>query len=341
MNTFLPVAVILAATFLAACAASPTTPRAPAYAIAIHGGAGTIPKDTPPDQRDAYLATLKAALDHGQARLARGDSALDVVESVVRILEDDPKFNAGKGAVYTEDGRHELDASIMDGRTLACGAVGAVRTIKHPISLARLVMEKTTHVLLIGDGAEAFADATGVDRVPNSYFDTPKRYEALQKALEERKKAAPSTAPTPADKPRGTVGCVALDTRGNLAAATSTGGMTAKRFGRVGDTPIIGAGNYADNRTCAVSCTGTGEEFIRHVIAHDVSARMLYKGQSLADAADAVIFQTLKPDDGGLIAVSKDGDIAMPYSSAGMFRAAADSRGRFEVAIWELPPPAR
>lgn len=348
MNTILPLAMVLMALVLTACAASETgmgvsggNPASPRFAIAIHGGAGTIPRDTPPDQRDAYTAALTAALEHGRERLARGDRALDVVESVVRVFEDDPQFNAGKGAVYTEDGRHELDASIMDGRTLACGAVGAVRTVKNPVSLARLVMERTNHVLLIGDGAEAFADSAGVERVPNSYFDTPKRYEALQKALEARKEAAqPGAAPSSEERPRGTVGCVALDVHGDLAAATSTGGMTAKKYGRVGDTPIIGAGTYADNRTCAVSCTGTGEEFIRHAIAHSVAARMLYAGKSLAQAADEAVNKTLKAGDGGLIAVSNDGDIAMPYNSAGMFRGAADSKGRFEVAIWESPKGA-
>lgn len=336
MHTLLPLAVLVAFCLLAGCAATQQPAgRGPTYAIAIHGGAGVISRDTPADQRDAYLASLRTILEHGRERLARGDSALDVAESVVRMLEDDPQFNAGKGAVYNEEGRHELDASIMDGRTLGCGAVAGVRTIKNPISLARLVMERTPHVLLMGDGAEAFADTTGVERVPNSYFDTPKRYEALQKALEARKKPA-SAAPPPADEqPRGTVGCVVLDAHGNLAAATSTGGMTAKRHGRIGDTPIIGAGNYADNRACAVSCTGTGEEFIRHVVAYDVAARMLYKGQSLDQAAHAAVFETLKPGDGGLIAVSRDGGIAMPFNSLGMFRGAADSRGRFDVAIWD------
>lgn len=338
MHTLLPFAVFLALCLLAGCAATQQPAgRGPAYAIAIHGGAGVISRDTPAEQRDAYLASLRTILEHGRERLARGDSALDVAESVVRMLEDDPQFNAGKGAVYNEEGKHELDASIMDGRTLGCGAVAGVRTIKNPISLARLVMERTPHVLLMGDGAEAFADTTGVDRVPNSYFDTPKRYEALQKALEARKKPA-SAAPSPVDEqPRGTVGCVVLDTHGNLAAATSTGGMTAKRHGRIGDTPIIGAGNYADNRACAVSCTGTGEEFIRHVIAYDVAARMLYKGLTLQQAAHAAVFETLKAGDGGLIAVSRSGGIAMPFNSLGMFRGAADSRGRFEVAIWDTP----
>ncbi len=306
----------------------------PTWSIAIHGGAGTISKDTPAAEVDAYYASLEAALAHGRDRLAKGDDALDVAESVVRILEDDPKFNAGRGAVFTERGTHELDASIMDGRDRSCGAVAAVRTVRHPISLARLVMTKTPHVLLASDGAEAFADTTDLERVENSWFDTESRRKALERALQQRS--------NPDDNaPKGTVGCVVLDSKGNLAAATSTGGMTAKRFGRVGDSPIVGAGTWADNATCAVSCTGTGEEYIRHAIAHDVHARMAYSGWSLERAASHVIKDVLKPDDGGLIAVGADGSIAMPFNTAGMFRGAADSRGRFEVGIWEEMKPRR
>lgn len=323
-------AVILIIAFLMVSCAAPQSvssrPTKGRFAIAIHGGAGVIAKDASEAERKAYVAGLEKALREGRDRLSRGESALDACEAVVRILEDDPNFNAGKGAVFTEDGKHELDASIMDGSSLKCGAVGAVRTVKNPISLARLVMEKTTHVLLISDGAEQFADSVKVERVDPSYFDTEKRRKALEEVLKERK-AAP--------KPRGTVGCVALDMQGNLAAATSTGGMTAKRFGRVGDSPIIGAGTYANNASCAVSCTGTGEEFIRHAAAFDVSALMLYKGLSVEKAAHTVIFERLQPDDGGLIAVSNTGEIAMPYSTLGMFRGAADSGGRFDIAIWE------
>lgn len=320
--------LVLAA--LASCAAPKGVSSAPSrFAIALHGGAGVIDKGVPAAERDAYLQSLQRALTEGRDRLARGESALAVTEAVVRILEDDPNFNAGKGAVFTEDGKHELDASIMDGKTLACGAVAGVRTVKNPITLARLVMEKTSHVLLMGDGAELFATSVGVERVDPSYFDTEKRRKALERVLEERRMKAA------AEKSRGTVGCVALDIHGNLAAATSTGGMTGKRFGRVGDSPVIGAGTYADNKTCAVSCTGTGEEFIRHVVAFQVSALMRYSGMALDKAARTVIFERLQPDDGGLIAVSRSGEISMPYSSAGMFRGAADSSGRFDVAIWE------
>ncbi len=315
-----------------ACGAPLRQAEAPRFALALHGGAGVIPRDTPPAEREAYLQGLQAALREGRDRLARGEPALDVVEAVVRLLEDDPQFNAGKGAVFTEDGRHELDASVMDGRTLACGAVAGVRTVRHPVSLARLVMERTPHVLLAGEGAERFADAAGVERVENAWFDTPRRRAALERFLEQRDEqdAGPDAA-------RGTVGCVALDLHGHLAAATSTGGMTGKRFGRVGDSPVIGAGTYADDATCAVSCTGTGEEFIRHVAAHEVSALMRHAGLPLADAARTVVFDRLRPGDGGLIAVSREGEIALAFNTPGMFRGAADSAGRFEVAIWEGP----
>ncbi len=300
------------------------------YAIAIHGGAGVIERNALKADREGYTASLERALREGRDRLARGDAALDVVEAVVRLLEDDERFNAGKGAVFTADGIHELDASIMDGRTLACGAVAGVRTVKNPISLARLVMERTPHVMLAAGGAEEFAGQMGVERVDPSYFDTPRRRESLEQWRREQEE---KNAWEP--KSRGTVGCVALDRHGNLAAATSTGGMTGKRFGRVGDSPVIGAGTYASNATCAVSCTGTGEEFIRHAAAFQVSAIMQYIGADVERAARTVIFERLKADDGGLIAVSRTGQIAMPYSTLGMFRGAADSGGRFDVAIWE------
>jgi beta-aspartyl-peptidase (threonine type) len=241
------------------------------------------------------------------------------------MLEDDPLFNAGRGAVFTDSGVHELDASIMDGRTLACGAVTGVRTVRHPVSLARLVMENTRHILLMGAGAEAFADELGVERVENSWFDTDHRRRALQRVLEQRR----------VEEEQGTVGCVVLDGRGDLAAATSTGGLTGKRWGRIGDTPIIGAGNYADNRSCAVSGTGTGEEFMRNVTAYAVASLYRDAGVPLHEAARRVVFERMRPGDGGVIAVSREGEIAMVYSTVGMFRGAADSSGRFEVAIWE------
>jgi beta-aspartyl-peptidase (threonine type) len=308
-----------------------TRPGAVSYAIAIHGGAGVISKSLPEAEKQEYVRSLAAALRLGQGVLAAGGTSLDAVEKVVRYLEDDPKFNAGKGAVYTYDGHHEMDAAIMSGRDLACGAVAGVTTVRNPISLARLVMERTHHVLLAGPGAEKFADEMKVPREPNSYFDTPKRYQEWQKMLaDERAKRAAG-----GDEKHGTVGAVALDRHGDLAAATSTGGLTGKRFGRIGDSPIIGAGTYANDRTCAISATGTGEEFIRHGVAHDISARMEYGGLSLERAADRVIHGTLKPGDGGVIGVARDGSIALVFNSQGMFRGAADSNGRFEVKIWE------
>ena len=332
MTTLRTVSFVLLAS--ASCQSHPT-PQTPAvtWAIAIHGGAGTLGKDRPAAELAEYEAVLTTALQRGKDMLAGGAEALDVCEAVVRILEDDPHFNAGYGAVFNAVGAHELDASIMDGATMRCGAVAGVRTVKNPVSLARLVMTQTPHVLLMGDGAEQFADSVGVERVPNSHFDTPARKRALERALRERQKAAAAALPpTPGDR-YGTVGCVVRDSRGHLAAATSTGGMTAKRFGRVGDAPVIGAGNYADDAV-AVSCTGTGEEFIRHAIAHSVSARTKLAGQSLQQATHAVIFDVLRKDDGGLIAVDKDGNIATPFNSEGMYRGAADSAGRFEIAIF-------
>jgi beta-aspartyl-peptidase (threonine type) len=294
------------------------------WAIAIHGGAGTIPEDIPAERRQAYAGALSAALRLGAGALADGEPALDVVEKVVRSLEDDPLFNAGRGAVYTHDGRHELDAAIMDGRDLAAGAVAAVSTVKNPISLARLVMQGSPHVLLVGAGAEAFADEMGVVRVPQEYFHTEGRREAWQRALEERRR----------QDDKDTVGCVVRDVYGNLAAATSTGGLTDKRWGRVGDVPIIGAGTYADNRTAAISATGKGEEFIRHNVAHTISARMALRGEGLTEAAEAVIHRTLAPGDGGVIAVDAAGRLALVFNSTGMYRGAADSTGRFEIGIW-------
>lgn len=297
----------------------------PKWALAIHGGAGTIPKNLPEAEKEQYLRSLTEALKVGQGVLQQGGTSLDAVEKVVRFLEADPLFNAGKGAVYTHEGTHELDAAIMDGRTLACGSVAALKTVKSPIGLARLVMEKSPHVFMVGEGAEKFAAEMKVESVPNSYFDTPKRYQQLQEALQKEKQ----------EKDKDTVGAVALDTHGNLAAATSTGGMTNKRFGRLGDVPVIGAGTYANNRTCAISATGYGEEFIKHTVAHDISALVEYGGLTLQQAADRVIHQKLKPGDGGVIGVGRDGSIALVFNSEGMYRGAADSSGRFEVKIWE------
>ena len=302
---------------------------APKYAIAIHGGAGVITKDKIPDGGRAHLEALRAALELGRSTLAAGGTSLDAVEKVVRRLEDDPLFNAGKGAVYDHDGLHELDAAIMDGRRLACGAVAAVKTVKNPISLARLVMERSPHVLLVGEGADRFAAEMGVERVGQDYFHTAYRYEEWQQELRKKRGGAD------AGKSHGTVGAVALDRFGNLAAATSTGGTTDKLAGRVGDSPIVGAGTYADNRTCAVSGTGSGEEFIRHAVAHDIAALIEYRGATVQQAAEAVVRGKLRPGDGGVIVVGRDGAIALVFNSEGMYRGAADSTGRFDVKIWE------
>jgi beta-aspartyl-peptidase (threonine type) len=296
------------------------------WAIVVHGGAGVMQGWIEEEEhRQAYLEALAEAVEIGKAVLESGGSSLDAVERVVAFIEDDPKFNAGRGAVFNSDGGHELDASIMDGSTRACGAVAGVRTVKNPVVLARLVMESSKHVLFAGAGAERFADAMGVERVEPGYFHTERRHEQWRKANERER----------VDPEQGTGGAVALDRHGNLAAATSTGGLTNKSFGRVGDSPVIGAGTYADNATCAVSCTGVGEEFIRNYIAARVSALMEYRGMTLREAADHAVHQVLAPGDGGLIAVGHDGSIAMAYNTGGMFRGAADSTGRFEVGIWD------
>jgi beta-aspartyl-peptidase (threonine type) len=303
--------------------------EAPRWAIAIHGGAGVISRVKLADGGKAHLASLHAALEVGRSVLAAGGTSLDAVEKVVRRLEDDPLFNAGKGAVYDHDGIHELDAAIMDGSGLACGAVAAVKTVKNPISLARLVMERSPHVLLVGEGADRFAAEMGVERVSQDYFHTAYRYEEWQRELHRRQGG------TAAQRDHGTVGAVALDRQGNLAAATSTGGLTDKLPGRVGDSPIVGAGTYANNRTCAVSGTGAGEEFIRHTVAYDISALVEYRGATLQQAAESVVRGKLRPGDGGVIAVGRDGAIALVFNSEGMYRGAADSTGRFEVKIWD------
>lgn len=332
MNQLVLLALLVVAMTLGACAAGGgSQPVKGRFAIAIHGGAGVLSKTAPPNEVEAYEASLREALTVGRDMLASGRTSLDTVEAVVRVLEDNPLFNAGKGAVFTADGTHELDASIMDGRDLSCGAVAGVKTVKNPISLARLVKEKTRHVLLASAGAERFADDMKVERVPNTYFDTDKRRRSLEEWKQENGVAMGDAKPPYS---YGTVGCVALDMEGNVAAATSTGGMTGKRFGRVGDSPIIGAGCYANNATCAVSCTGTGEQFIRHGVAKTISDRMDLAGERAQKAAEHLVFKTLEPDDGGLIVVSSTGEIVMVFNSEGMFRGAADSGGRFEVGIW-------
>jgi len=299
-------------------------------AIAIHGGAGTMSAEQlGPDGGATYRAALGAALDAGYAVLERGGSSLDAVTAAVRLLEDDPLFNAGRGAVLAHDGSAELDASIMDGRHLRAGAVAGLRHVKNPIELARRVMEASPHVMLSGSGAEEFAIEQGFTLVPNSYFETPLRRSQLERVLHG------STAPREELQGLGTVGAVALDRDGNLAAATSTGGMTGKRWGRIGDSPIIGAGTYADNDSCAVSGTGHGEYFMRTVVAYDVCALVAYRGWSLARAARDVVQRKLKQrgGDGGVIAIDRAGTVVMEFNGDGMFRAMRDSRGRRDIAI--------
>jgi beta-aspartyl-peptidase (threonine type) len=301
------------------------------FAIAIHGGAGIEPDKLTNAEKQQYHDALAGALKIGSKILADRGTALDAVEQTVRVMEDDPLFNAGRGAVFNSAGQHELDASIMDGSNRQGGGVAGIMTIKNPISLARLVMTETPHVLLIGAGAESFADEmrgkAQIERVPNSYFSTEERRKQWLEAVEKDKKSRAAQAT------KGTVGCVALDKHGNLAAGTSTGGLTNKKWGRAGDSPILGAGTYADNATCAVSCTGTGEYFIRNSIAFHVSALMAYKDLSLDDAVRFVIDKVLEPDTGGLIAVDRAGRISMQFNTAGMSRAATDSSGRVEIKL--------
>jgi L-asparaginase / beta-aspartyl-peptidase len=302
------------------------------YAIAIHGGAGAVPRATlAPERERSYRAGLEAALDGGFAQLERGGTSLDAVAAAVRSLEDHPSFNAGHGAALTRDGAAELDAAIMDGRHLRAGAVASVRHVRNPVDLARRVMEKSRHVLLVGAGAEEFALEESFVLVPNHYFRTAERLEQLES--EQRGERVSDLVPPAA---QGTVGAVALDANGNLAAATSTGGMTNKRPGRVGDSPIIGAGTYAKNGVCAVSATGHGEYFIRAVAAHHVCAAVEYRGLTLEQAIHELLHGILRKlgGDGGLIAIDHTGRIAMDFSTEGMFRAARDARGRREIAIY-------
>jgi beta-aspartyl-peptidase (threonine type) len=303
------------------------------FAIALHGGAGLEPDKLTTARQQEYRESLAKALEVGRKILAGGGTAIDAVEETIRTLEDDPLYNAGRGAVFNSEGGHELDASIMDGRTGEAGAVASVTTVKNPISLARLVMSETPHVLLVGQGAEKFADEMRgrprIERVPNSYFGTPERKSEWLRAVEKEQHREATGEPPH----KGTVGCAALDKQGNLAAGTSTGGLTNKKWGRVGDSPIIGAGTYASNATCAVSCTGTGELFIKHSVAFHVSALMAYKGMPLAEATREIMEKVLPADAGGLIAIDTQGHIAMPFNTKGMSRAATDSTGRVEIGL--------
>ncbi|MCC6123554.1 MAG: isoaspartyl peptidase/L-asparaginase [Pirellulales bacterium] len=318
---------------IAAWAAEPPAEKVE-YCIALHGGAHSVENRFTGEEEAQCRQSLARALEVGRKVLAENGAALDAVEKTIRAMEDDPLFNAGRGAVFNDLGKHELDASIMDGSARQAGGVAIVATVKNPISLARLVMIETPHILLSGEGAEKFADEMrgrpSIERVPNSYFDTESR---RKKWLELREKEAKkTTAMLPALHPS-TVGCVALDKSGNLAAGTSTGGMNNKKWGRVGDSPIVGAGTYADNATCAVSGTGIGEEFIRNSSAFHVSALMAYKQFTVDEAVRHVLEKVMKPGTGGIIALDRTGRVSMRYTTFGMARAVADSTGKIEIEV--------
>jgi L-asparaginase / beta-aspartyl-peptidase len=302
------------------------------YGLALHGGAGSLPRaEMSGAQEQRYRAGLAEALAAGYAVLDCGGSSLDAVTRAVVLLENNPLFNAGHGAVFTLEGHNELDASIMDGNNLKAGAICGVTHIKNPIELARAVMEQSDYVLLSGAGAENFALSRGVEFVPQSYFFTQARWRQL-----ERIRSGDTSLSALTISHIGTVGAVALDDRGHLAAATSTGGMTGKRFSRIGDSPIIGAGTYADNRSCAVSATGHGEVFIRAAVAHDISARMRYGGRDLVQAVREVIHEELPAlrGEGGVIAIDAGGEIAMEFNAEGMFRASRKAGGEPEIHIY-------
>ncbi len=302
----------------------------PKYAMVIHGGAGVMSEaKMSQEARAEYETKLNEALKLGEKMLNEGATATDVVVKVINILEDSPLFNAGKGAVFTHDGKVELDASIMDGKTLMAGAVAGVRDIKNPICAAREVMRNSEHVFLSGKGASEFAKKQGLEIVPNKYFHTKARKESLEQLLKNERKRTNSDN-------TGTVGCVVLDSHGNLCAGTSTGGMTNKRFGRIGDTPVIGAGTYANNKTCAVSCTGHGEYYIRLGFARDISALMEYKNLTVQDACKTEIAKLTELNGtGGVIAIDQQGNIAMEFNTSGMFRGFIKSTGEKEVAIFK------
>jgi beta-aspartyl-peptidase (threonine type) len=310
--------------------------------FAVHGGAGAVPKGKlAPALEKEIRATLDRALVAGEAALKKpGGTGLDAVTAAITLLEDSPLFNAGKGAVFTREGKNELDASIMNGASRHAGAVAGVTSIKNPILAARAVMEKSGHVLMVGHGADAYAKQIGLEIVDPSYFRTDQRWQDLQERLKrDADKAGRTGATTPLD-PRhrfGTVGAVALDRHGNLSAGTSTGGLTAKRHGRVGDSPIIGAGTFADNKSCAISATGDGEYFIRAVAAHDIAALVEYKGLSVKDAAEEVLFRKIKPagGDGAVIVLDAKGNLATPYTSDGLYRGHVTASGVRKVMIYD------
>ncbi|MEM9932166.1 MAG: isoaspartyl peptidase/L-asparaginase [Bacteroidota bacterium] len=321
-----------------------TNPPKPAYALVIHGGAGTILKENmTPEREAAYTAALQAALEAGEAVLKEGGSSKEAVVAAIQLMEENPLFNSGVGAVFTHEETVELDASFMDGATLNAGAVAGVKTVKSPIAAARMVMDSSVHVMLSGKGAEQFAEKMGLEMVENSYFHTERRLNQIKRIKDSQANATktPYKGEMSIDGTDvykfGTVGAAALDKEGNLAAGTSTGGMSNKRYGRIGDSPIIGAGTYANNASCAVSCTGHGEFFIRNVVAFDVAARMMYQDLSLEEAGDKVVQEVLMEmgGDGGLISVDKDGNVHMPFNTSGMYRGYVKSTGETYIGIYK------
>ncbi len=312
------VGVVFFLIFIVACARE----KPPKYVIVIHGGAGNISSDLPDSIKQAYIRGLNEALETGEKILQKGGKSVDAVEAAIRIMEDNPLFNAGKGSVYTYEGRVSMDASIMDGQGSKAGAVAGVEDVRHPISLARMIMDSSEYVFLSGRGASEFARKHQLEIVDSLYFFVPDRWQEHLRKLNKSK--------------LGTVGCVALDQQGNLAAGTSTGGLTNKRWGRIGDTPVIGAGTYASNKSCAVSCTGIGEYFIRFVVAHSIADMVEYKGWTIRQAANFVVNELLKRagGEGGVIALDRNGNIAMVYNTKGMFRAYAKSNGERWTGIY-------
>jgi L-asparaginase / beta-aspartyl-peptidase len=368
MKKFLSILVIFVFLFLPIAAQKGSfadikqlqSPQNPRLGFIIHGGAGVIKRGSlTPEKEAEYKRKLEEAVAAGYKALQNGKSSLDAVEIAIRILEDSPLFNAGKGAVFTADGKNELDASIMDGKTMAAGAVAGLHKVKNPITLARAVMEKSPHVMMVGDGAEKFAKEQNIDLVPEKYFWTQERWDSLQKILKEEKEqeknkkvksqnspeipatredyyASMTETQKLAENKFGTVGAVALDKDGNIAAGTSTGGMTNKKYGRVGDAPIIGAGTYANNNTCGVSATGWGEYFIRVGVARDISALMEYRALSVQQAADLVIKKVGNlGGDGGVIVMDKFGNMGISFNSEGMYRAYINGDGKPVVEIYK------
>lgn len=322
----------------AALLATSALAQEPKVAIAIHGGAGTILKSSMTAEKEAaYKNVLSKAVKHGYSLLKEGEKGEVAVVETIKILETSPLFNAGIGAVYTFDGEHELDASIMHGGSKNAGAVAGVKTIRSPIEAAMLVMNESPHVMLSGEGAEQYAKENGLEQVKNTVFDTEFRKQALDKVKTRMEKASSGYGTQQGNERFGTVGAVVLDRGGNIVAGTSTGGMTAKGYGRIGDSPVIGAGTYADNESCAVSATGHGEFFIRYHVAADICARMKYQGLTLTEAADTVVNDVLVKagGDGGVIAIDSVGNIAMPFNSAGMYRASIDTEGKVSIAIYK------